>query len=402
MGLFRKRLAEQTNAEGYSAVQTARGSAVSFGALSSYVPLAAPENVLYDAILEAVPVVDAALEKIVRLTGTFSPNCGDSAADRLLGRFFDTVHVAGGGVGIQLFVSSFLNSLLCYGNAAGEMVLSRSRDRIALLYNAPLENLEILQNQETLRTELCVREGAVPRPVTHPELILHAALNPKCGEVRGTSLLHSLPFVCSVLLKIYNSIGQNFERVGNLRFAVTYKPGESAPDKAYAKERAMQIAKEWADAMSTGGGRVKDFIAVGDVSIKVIGADNQVLDTQVPVRQMLEQIVAKTGIPPFMLGLSWSTTERMSTQQADMLTSELESYRRLVTPAILQIARMHLRLNGVACEPAIAWETINLQDTVEEARARLLLAQAKKLEQDVKGGNGHGEENGYENGSAGI
>ncbi|SDN83478.1 phage portal protein [Acetanaerobacterium elongatum] len=384
MGLLKKRKA-QGEKEGYSVVQTARGSAISFGALSNYVPLSAPENALYDAIREAVPVVDAALEKIVRLVGTFAPSCGNSTADRLLERFFDTVPVAGGGNGIQLFVASFLNSLLCYGNAAGEMVLSGSRDRIALLYNAPLENLEILQNSQTLRTELCVREGVTPRPVAHPELILHAALNPKCGEVRGTSLLHSLPFVCSVLLKIYNSIGQNFERVGNLRFAVTYKPGESAPDKAYAKERAMQIAKEWADAMSTGGGRVKDFIAVGDVSIKVIGADNQVLDTQVPVRQMLEQIVAKTGIPPFMLGLSWSTTERMSTQQADMLTSELESYRRLVTPAILQIARMHLRLNGFACEPGITWETINLQDTVEEARARLLLAQAKKLERELKG-----------------
>lgn len=64
-------------------------------------------------------------------------------------------------------------------------------------------------------------------------------------------------------------------------------------------------------------------MAVGDVSIKVIGADNQWIDTEVPVRQMLEQIVAKLSIPPFMLGLSWSTTERMSKQQADGLTSEL-------------------------------------------------------------------------------
>ncbi len=383
MGLFKRRTAEQGDTEGYSAVQTARGGAVSFGALDRYVPLAAPENALYDAIREAVPVVDAAVEKIIRLVGTFAPACGDKSADRALQRFFDSVPVAGGGEGIGAFVSAYLDSLLCYGNAAGEMVLSRGRDHIAALYNAPLENLEILQNKDTLRTELCVREGLTPRPVQHPELIVHAALNPKCGEVRGTSLLHSLPFVCSVLLKIYNSIGQNFERVGNLRFAVTYKPGESAPDKAFAKERALQIAREWAQAMSSGSGKVKDFIAVGDVAIRVIGADNQVLDSQVPVRQMLEQIVAKTGIPPFMLGLSWSTTERMSAQQADMLTSELESYRRLVTPAILRIARLHLRLCGIACEPGIVWETINLQDAVEEARARLLLAQAKKLEKEL-------------------
>ena len=82
--------------------------------------------------------------------------------------------------------------------------------------------------------------------------------------------------------------------MGNIRFAVTYKPQNDSLDRAYAKERAMQVAKEWSEAMQTGGA-VKDFVAVGDVQIKVIGADNQILDSEVPVRQMLEQIVAKTG-----------------------------------------------------------------------------------------------------------
>ena len=47
-------------------------------------------------------------------------------------------------------------------------------------------------------------------------------------------------------------------------------------------------------------GRVRDFVAVGDVEIKAIGADEQILDSEVPIRQILEQVVAKTGIPPFM------------------------------------------------------------------------------------------------------
>jgi hypothetical protein len=76
----------------------------------------------------------------------------------------------------------------------------------------------------------------------------------------------------------------------------------------------------------------RDFVAVGDVDIRVIGADNQILDSEVPVRQILEQLIARTGIPPFMLGLNWSTTERMSSQQADMMTSELTAIRRTLTP----------------------------------------------------------------------
>ena len=75
-------------------------------------------------------------------------------------------------------------------------------------------------------------------------------------------------------------------------------------------------------------------MAVGDVKASVIGADNQILDSEIPVRQMLEQIIAKTGLMPYMFGLSWSTTERMSQQQADILTTELESYRRIITPVL--------------------------------------------------------------------
>ena len=78
-------------------------------------------------------------------------------------------------------------------------------------------------------------------------------------------------------------------------------------------------------------------MAVGDVDIKVIGADNQMIDTEIPVRQLMEQLVAKLSIPPFLLGLNWSTTERMSAQQSDILTSELEYYRRLLEPILREI-----------------------------------------------------------------
>ena len=124
---------------------------------------------------------------------------------------------------------------------------------------------------------------------------------------------------------------------------------------------------------------VKDFVAVGDVSVSVIGADNVMLNSEIPVRQLMEQIVAKTGLPPFMLGLSWSSTERMSTQQADILTTELESYRRILTPVIKKIGNMYLALNGLSCELEIEWDDITLQDECDSAKAQLYLAQAEKI-----------------------
>ena len=185
-----------------------------------------------------------------------------------------------------------------------------------------------------------------------------------------------------MLLKIYKSIGMNWDRVGNVRFAVTYKPTSDPMDRAYAKERAQQIATEWSRAMRSGD--ISDFVAVGDVGIKVIGADNQILDSEVPVRQMMEQIITRLGLPPFILGLSWSSTERMSSQQADVLTKEMEAYRMLLNPSIEKICSLWLTLHGYDTSFEIVWDTITMQDRVEEADARLKHAQAEKLEWETE------------------
>ena len=106
------------------------------------------------------------------------------------------------------------------------------------------------------------------------------------------------------------------------------------------------------------------------------------MDSEVPVRQMLEQIVAKLGVPPFLLGLSWSSTERMSSQQADMLTSELDAYRRVLTPVVRKICRTWLALSGFETECQVEWDEITMQDEVDHANARYLTAQARQLERE--------------------
>lgn len=348
-------------------------------------PLAAPDEGLYTAMREAVPIIDAALDKIVRLTGGFTVECGNASMQPALDRFIRNVRVGSSMCGLHQFAGAYLDSLITYGNAVGEMVLTADGSDIAALYNARLSDVHIRQGAHPLETEICVPDHGALRPVRYPELILFTALNPPAGEVRGVSLLRSLPFVTSVLLKIWSSTGTNFDRIANLRYAVTYKPGTSGTDRAQAKDIAERMAREWADAMQCQkNGVVKDFVAVGDVDIKVIGADNQMIETEIPVRQMLEQIVAKLGIPPFMLGLHWSSTERMSVQQADILTSELESYRRLLDNVIVRILSTWLRLHGSSASVTVHWEGINLQDVVEEANARYTRAQAALLEQQYQ------------------
>lgn len=354
-----------------------------FSALNRYVPLSSTELRLYSTLKEAVPIIDAAISKIVRLVGNFRVKCEDQEVEFLLNNFLNLVKVNSSGQGVGCFISTYLNQLLTFGTSVGEIIPTINGDGICGLYNASLEDIELKTDSSPLKLSVCKKDcKGKSTPIKFPELIIVSALNPDPGAIYGNSIMKGLPFVSQILMTIYNSICINWERVGNVRFAVTYKPGADAGEKAYAKERAMQIATEWGNAMKGDG--VSDFIAVGDVNIKVIGADNQVLDSQIPVRQMLEQIVSKLSIPPFLLGLSWSTSERMSSQQADILTSELDAYRRILNPTISKICSMWMRINGYWSNYEILWDNINLQDEVQLANARLLSARAKEIEKKLE------------------
>lgn len=342
----------------------------------SGLPLGAGERELYRALRQSVPIIDAAVYKLRRLIGDFKVSCPDQNVQDRLQRFLDGVKVNAGGTGINEFLGIYLEELITYGNAVGEMVASGGQ--IGALYNAGLRDLE-LEDDGSLGIKVYVLEPGGRRECTCRELLLVSALNPEAGSLWGVSLLRGLPFVSSVLTQIYQTLGTNWERMGNVRFAVTCRP-DGAPGGAL--ERARQMAKEWKNAMSSREPR--DFVAVGDVSIKAIGPDNQLMESEVPVRQMLEQIVAKLGLPPFLLGLSWSSTERMSSQQADVLTSELEAYRRVLTPVVLKVCRTWLMLEGLPVECGIVWDEITMQDEVDHANARYYTARARKLERELE------------------
>ena len=336
----------------------------------------AAERRLYSALRESVPIVDAAIGKIVRLMGGFHIVTDDRAAQPAADELMKSVQTNGSSSGLGSFVNAYIDDLLTYGEAVGEMLPSADQSGVQALYNASLDDVSIVCGSSPLELVVCVRGADGEKPVPNQSLVLASLLYPENGSAHGRSLLAGLPFVSSVLMRIFGSLKNNWERAGDLRFAVTYDPKGGA----FTEESARQIADEWKKAIRSDS--VCDFVAVGDVSVKVIGAESEMPDCEVPVKVLLEQIVAKLGIPPFLLGLSWSSTERMSAQQADILTSELEYYRAAVTPALRKIARTHLRLAGYSCDFDVVWDDINLQDAVELSQARLNNARAAQIEKD--------------------
>jgi hypothetical protein len=348
-----------------------------FGALRSFAPLGTGEEEIYRQLREAIPVLDAAVGKLVRLSGGFAVECANGVSQKRLEEFLKTMPCGYGQVGIDSFLGCYMDSLLTYGRAVGEIVLAG--DRVRGLCWGDVTALEVSQGDNPMEVVLWGPDGKgrmAPLPYQH--LLLFTALNPEPKHPYGVSMFRGMPFLAEILMKIYAAIGSNWERAGNVRYSVICKNGENL-DPSVAQARSNQIAREWAKAMEDSkNGTVRDFVAMGDLQIGVIGGDAPILESQVPVRQMLEQLIAKTGLPPFLLGLNWSTTERMSTQQADILTSEIWALRRTVEPVVEKICRIFLSCEGMDDRVKILWNDISLQDITQEAQAELYKAQAEK------------------------
>lgn len=326
------------------------------------------------AVRACVPVVDAAVSRLVRLCGGFAPRTGDDSLDRELSAWARRVSVGHGGVGLDAFLDAYLDSLLVCGRAVGEIVTDEHGRGVAAVLCADPALVEPSDPADPLAFSLRGVGRGGRRYTLEQDSLLFTPLSPEPESPYGVSLLRGLEGVAAKLLLIFESVGACWERFGSPRYAVTVKDGG---DELFADETKLdEIAAEWRRVMSGTAGDVYDFVASGDVDVRVIGGESEALDPTAAARLLLEQIVAKLGLPPFLLGMSWSTTERMSAQQADLLTSEIDAIRRAVTPALAKIFETQLALSGRLTPVEIEWATVSLQDEVELARAELYRAQA--------------------------
>ena len=83
-------------------------------------PLGRGEARLYRAVREAVPVVDAAIYKLIRMTGGVTAACGEAEAERGLREFLRTVPAGRGQAGLNAFLDGYLDSLLTCGGGRSE------------------------------------------------------------------------------------------------------------------------------------------------------------------------------------------------------------------------------------------------------------------------------------------
>ena len=228
---------------GVAAVTQLRSGQVHpFGALRGYVPLGTGEEQVYYQMRTAIPVLDAAVGKLVRLSGGFEVKCRNPVAQEKLNQFLKMVPCGRGQFGIGNFLSGYLDSLLTYGRAVGEMVVSDGKLRAVCW--GDVTRLEIHEGESPLDMVLWGPDDrGLIRPLPYQQLLLFTTMNPEPGSPYGVSIFRGMPFLADILMKIYQTLGTNWERAGNVRYSVICKGGEDL-DPAVAQERGKAVAAQ--------------------------------------------------------------------------------------------------------------------------------------------------------------
>lgn len=326
---------------------------------------------VYEDMRRLFPVIDAAIAKLVWLCGCVEV-AGSERVQADLGGWLRTVPVNQCQQGLQAWLETHLDQTLFYGKSVGEIVPSRARDEVFALTNLATRSIELAPGPTPLSLRILQRQPGQPSLVEIPSpWVIYTVHRPRGDDPHGSSLLRSCPFAAEVLSIIANATGQVWKRMGAPPYHVKWVPdaGFVDPDGTLAQSYVEAIATQFQDAMSArDSGQIKDFFTSGDVEVKVIGSDAQLLALQEPFRAFEEQIVAATGLPAWMLGLHWSSTERLSVQQADMIVANIASLRRAVQPEIDRLCDLRQRLVGRSGRFTLQWPAVNLRDLTETAK----------------------------------
>lgn len=367
---------------------------------------------LVEALRESVPILDAAIGRICTFDGILEVQGGNDKLTSIIDEWMRNVPVNDAEHTLQAFYTSQGNELYEQGCGIGEMIFdARGREVIGLRV-ADSKGIIFVRTDAALRTfyrapavsqarradgadsiEAVLRGGV--RQVTPAHLgsigfvevsapsMIYAVNQPEADGPYGTSVLRSLEFVSQILLKMQNATGRVWERFGDPPFHVHYATKNRAVNNAEVLRRSQAIAADLAKAMAAKarGNSVDLTTGTGaddTVEISVIGAEGEALTIEQPMRHIVEQIVAKLGLPPWSLGLQWSTTGGAAEQQAIVVLQEAQTRFSRRQHGLERIVAAHLRGRGLTWKPG-DWRIVqrlpNLQDEVKKAQAAFLRAQ---------------------------
>jgi hypothetical protein len=348
-----------------------------FGFVNPFYRIPAKENLyLNEQLVEMIPIIGAAVDRITQLVGCPKVESENKALAAEVNDWWMNLKVnrvqTGGG---NLF-SGWIKSHLVYGRAHVEIIPSATYRDVYALQLLHSRTIEARPRENRYGVEWVQQWVTFGEPrLLDDDLLLTIVHDVRDDNPNGTSLLYGLPFVAEIYNKLLASLKETWERFGVPSYVVRYIPNENISDPDGTRgtaflNQALAGLQSHASARANGMGR--DFGVVGDGSIEILGANGETLDIEVPGRQILEQIVAKTGLPPWMLGLHWSTTERMSSVQASLLSEQIDEVREHAEAEWRYLVDLRQALVGRPLPEGwkTHWDAPSLIDQMETATAK--------------------------------
>jgi len=382
----------------------------------------------YEILREGIPIIDSAIRRLISLNGTIKIIGDNAAIVRALEDFCLHVPVNDKQKGIHAFLENASNETFEQGFALAEFVATKDMKDIAGLRVADSKQI-IFRKNEDGQAEAWYRfpgyapartwsqpESIVQQILTatysqavwinglweeklNPENKLYFSINNENSDPYGVSIMRSMEFCSKILMTIQNSLANVWERFGDPIYHVNYKTTrkDTGGDDVESRRQKLQTAFENAINAKRAGKSADLVTAVNadaDIVITVVGHDNQILQIDAPARHVLEQIVSKTNLPAWMLGIYWSTTERMATLEVESALQDAKIRQLSMMPEFLRLFSVYLKLRGFTWKTittdaekpgdwGMIFETPNLRDLVSQAQARFLNAQADMMQSGV-------------------
>lgn len=335
---------------------------------------------LFENLVKTVPVINAALERIVQMVGCPRLESEDTNA---LAEFDDwamNLRVNRTQTGFEPGFATWALDHLLYGRAHCEVILRADLRDVYALQELHPRTIELRPKTRGYGVEYVQNLGVFGSEIPlKPELLLTAVHDLRNDSPHGNSLLMGLEFMAEIWGKILVAQRNIFERYGEPIVHVRYLPGENESDPTGSK--GLSVANSAASVhdqimRSRSEGKIRSVATSGNVEFRIIGAEGEVLSIEVPERRIMEQIVAKTGIPPFLLGLQWATTERMSQVQAQLLSKLVDAIRGHLAPEVSYLFRLRQALIGRPFDFTLTWDAPSLVDEMQQAQADKMNAEA--------------------------
>jgi len=253
---------------------------------------------------------------------------------------------------VDALFTQFFGSLFTDGAVCGEVVLSRSKDKIDRFFFIDPATIRFKLKDNSLWELYQETDDGEIR--LNPGSTFYFGLDTDPDDPRGKSILSSIPFVARVEQRLLEDMQKTMHNAGYHRLHIKVKPPERLShesDEAYIQrannyfEETIQMMKDIAPE--------ENPITWNDVEIDYIGPSGQYSSATswyLNHKSVLEDICAGIHLDPFMLGYSYGPPYNWAQIKYELIQRNVVSIQSSAKRFMEWIRNIELALRGIPLE----------------------------------------------------